>query len=170
MDLKKFIRDIPDFPKAGILFKDITTLLNDGNAFKYAVDQFVDHYKEQKIDYIAAVEARGYIMGGVLAYIMGAGFVPVRKPGKLPYEVNSIEYTLEYGSNILEVHKDAIKEGTNVLIFDDLIATGGSALATARLIKQLGGNVLGCAFIIELLDLKGRETLQDYDVFSLITY
>ena len=170
MDLKKFIRDIPDFPKAGILFKDITTLLNDGNAFKYAVDQFVDHYKEQKIDYIAAVEARGYIMGGVLAYIMGAGFVPVRKPGKLPYEVNSIEYTLEYGSNILEVHKDAIREGSNVLVFDDLIATGGSALATARLIKQLGGNVLGCAFIIELLELKGRETLHGYDVFSLITY
>mgnify|MGYP000863854343 FL=1 len=170
MDLKKFIRDIPDFPKAGILFKDITTLLNDSNAFKYAVDQFVDHYKGQKIDYIAAVEARGYIMGGALSYIMGAGFVPVRKPGKLPYEVNSIEYTLEYGSNILEIHKDAIKKGSNVLIFDDLIATGGSALAAARLIKQLDGNVLGCAFIIELLELKGRETLQGYDVFSLIAY
>ncbi|MEQ8222382.1 MAG: adenine phosphoribosyltransferase [Candidatus Eremiobacterota bacterium] len=170
MDLKKFIRDIPDFPKAGILFKDITTLLNDSNAFKYAVDQFVDHYKGQKIDYIAAVEARGYIMGGALSYIMDAGFVPVRKPGKLPYEVNSIEYTLEYGSNILEIHKDAIKKGSNVLIFDDLIATGGSALAAARLIKQLDGNVLGCAFIIELLELKGRETLQGYDVFSLIKY
>ncbi|MEQ8171261.1 MAG: adenine phosphoribosyltransferase [Candidatus Eremiobacterota bacterium] len=170
MDLKKFIRDIPDFPKPGILFKDITTLLNNGNAFKYAVDQFIDHYKGHNIDYIAAVEARGYIMGGALAYIMGTGFVPVRKPGKLPYEVNSIEYTLEYGSNILEVHKDAIREGSNVLVFDDLIATGGSALATARLIKQLGGNVLGCAFIIELLELKGRETLHGYDVFSLITY
>jgi adenine phosphoribosyltransferase len=170
MDLKKFIRNIPDFPKPGILFKDITTLLNDSHAFKYAIDQFAAHYKGQKIDYIVAIEARGYIMGGALAYHMDAGFVPVRKPGKLPYEVLSIEYTLEYGSNILEVHKDAIKEGSNVLIFDDLIATGGSALATARLIEKINGHVLGCAFIIELLELKGRETLYGYDLFSLIAY
>jgi adenine phosphoribosyltransferase len=170
MDIKKFIRNIPDFPKPGILFKDITTLLNDSHAFKYAIDQFVAHYKGQKIDYIVAIEARGYIMGGALAYHLDAGFVPVRKPGKLPYEVHSIEYTLEYGSNTLEVHKDAIKEGSNVLIFDDLIATGGSALATARLIEQINGHVLGCAFIIELLELKGRETLHDYDLFSLIAY
>ncbi|HPZ08421.1 MAG TPA: adenine phosphoribosyltransferase [Candidatus Eremiobacteraeota bacterium] len=170
MDLKTFIRDIPDFPKTGILFKDITTLLKDSKAFKYSVDQFISYYIDKKIDYVAAVEARGYIMGGILAYNFNAGFVPIRKPGKLPYEVHSIEYTLEYGSNILEVHKDAINPGSRVLIFDDLIATGGSAFATAKLIEQLGGEVSGFAFIIELSELKGREKLKDYDVFSLIVY
>ena len=170
MDLKKFIRDIPDFPKPGILFKDITTLVQDPAAFKYGVDQFVSHYSGKKIDYIAAVEARGYIMGGVLAYSLGAGFVPVRKPGKLPYEVVSMEYTLEYGSNRLEVHKDAIKPGSNVLIFDDLIATGGSAEATAKLIEKIGGNVVGFAFIIELAFLNGKDKLKGYDVFSLLVY
>jgi adenine phosphoribosyltransferase len=123
-----------------------------------------------KIDYVAAVEARGYIIGGALAYNLGAGFVPVRKPGKLPYEVHSIEYTLEYGSNKLEVHKDAVKPGSNVLIFDDLIATGGSAEATAKLIEKIGGHVSGFAFMIDLSFLGGKEKLKDYDVFALIEY
>lgn len=170
MDLKKFIRDIPDFPKPGILFKDITTLLQDRDAFKYTIEQFVSHYKGKQIDYIAAVEARGYIIGGALAYNLGAGFVPVRKPGKLPYEVHSVEYTLEYGSNKLEVHKDAVKPGSNVLIFDDLIATGGSAEATAKLIEKVGGQVAGFAFMIDLSFLGGKEKLKDYDVFALIEY
>lgn len=170
MDLKKFIRDIPDFPKPGILFKDITTLLQNGEAFKAAVDRFISYYKDKKIDYVAAVEARGYIMGGVLAYHLGAGFVPVRKPGKLPYDVVSMAYTLEYGSNTLEVHKDAIEPGRRVLIFDDLIATGGSAEATAKLIEKIGGEVAGIAFMIELSELKGKEKLSGYDVFSLLVY
>ena len=170
MDLKKIVRDIPDFPKPGILFKDITTLVQDKEAFKYAVDQFLEYYSDKKIDYVAAVEARGYIMGGALAYHLGAGFVPVRKPGKLPYDVVSMDYTLEYGSNTLEVHKDAIKPGSNVLIFDDLIATGGSAEATVKLIEKIGGKVAGVAFMIELSDLKGKDRLKGYDIFSLLVY
>jgi len=170
MDLKKFIRDIPDFPKPGILFKDITTLLQDGKAFRYAIDQFLLHYKDRDIDYVAAIEARGYIMGGALAYSFGAGFVPVRKPGKLPYDVVSMDYTLEYGSNTLEVHRDAIKPGSNVLIFDDLIATGGSAQACAKLIEKIGGKVVGISFMIELAELEGKERLKEYDVFSLLVY
>jgi len=170
MDLEKIIRDVPDFPKAGIVFKDITTLLQDGDAFRQALNQMMKKYLDEKIDKVLAVEARGFVFGGVLAYKLGCGFVPARKPGKLPYRTIGEEYILEYGSNALEIHEDSIRPGERVLIVDDLLATGGTALAAAKLAEKLGGEVVGIEFLIELSFLHGREKLSRYKVNSLITY
>ncbi len=170
MDLAKMIRNIPDFPVKGILFRDITTLIKDPDAFQEAIDALLDQYVDEDIDIVAAIESRGFIFGAPMAYELGAGFVPIRKPGKLPAEKVSASYTLEYGTNTLEVHKDAIQPGQRVLLVDDLIATGGSAKAASELIEKLGGKVVGIAFLIELTDLKGVEKLADYDVFSLIKF
>lgn len=170
MDLKKIIRDIKDFPKEGIDFKDITTLMQDGEAFKYTIDQFVNELKEKKVDIIVGPEARGFLMGTPVAYALGVGFVPVRKPGKLPYETESYAYGLEYGTDILEIHKDAIKPGQRVAIVDDLLATGGTMEAAAKLIEKLGGEVVSMQFLIELKELEGREKLSKYNVNSLLQY
>jgi len=170
MDLKKYIRDVPDFPKKGIIFKDITTLLKKPEPFKYAVDTIVNKYKDQDIDKVVSVEARGYIFGGVLAYSLNCGFVPVRKSGKLPSETLGMDYTLEYGTNTIEIHKDALKPGEKVLIFDDLLATGGTVQATCQLVEKLGAQVISCVFLIDLTFLKGAEKLKNYEVFSLIKY
>jgi adenine phosphoribosyltransferase len=170
MDLAKMIRDVPDFPKEGILFKDITTLIKEPQAFREVIDRLADHYAGQQIDLVVAVEARGYIFGAPIAYKLGAGFVPVRKEGKLPAETVREEYELEYGTDSVEMHRDAIQPGQKVLIVDDLIATGGSAAATARLVERLGGEVVSIAFLIELTFLKGVEKLKDYDVFTMIEY
>jgi adenine phosphoribosyltransferase len=170
MDLEKMIRDVPDFPKEGIIFKDITTLIKDPQAFKEAVDILADHYADQRIDLVAAVEARGYVFGAPIAYKLGAGFILVRKAGKLPAETLREEYELEYGTDAVEMHKDAIQPGQRVLIVDDLIATGGSAVATARLVERLGGEVVGIAFLVELTFLHGVEELKGYDVYTVIQY
>lgn len=171
MDLEKFIRDVPDFPKAGILFKDITTLLQDGDAFRLAVNRMLKKHLDagSRIDKVMGIEARGFILGGVMAYKLGCGFVPARKPGKLPYRSVCEEYTLEYGTNSLEVHEDAIRAGERVLVVDDLLATGGTALAAARLVEKLGGEVAAIEFMVELSFLNGREKLPGYKVHSLIT-
>ena len=168
--LENYIRNIPDFPRPGILFRDITTLLKDKKAFKVAVDTLASKYKNKKIDIVVAVEARGFILGGVVAYKLGAGFVPVRKKGKLPGKTNSVTYDLEYGTDTLEMHHDAIKPNDKVLIIDDLLATGGTAKAVTDLVKQLQGKVIGIAFLIELTDLKGKEKLKGYPLYSLIKY
>jgi adenine phosphoribosyltransferase len=170
MDLAKMIRDVPDFPKEGILFKDITTLIKEARAFREVIDRLADHYAGQQIDLVVAVEARGYIFGAPIAYKLGAGFVPVRKEGKLPAETVREEYELEYGTDSVEMHRDAIQPGQKVLIVDDLIATGGSAAATARLVERLGGEVVSIAFLIELAFLKGVEKLKGYDVFTMIEF
>ncbi len=170
IELKKYIRSIPDFPKPGILFRDITTLLKDKKAFKSAVESLVNKYKKKKIDKVVAVEARGFILGGVLAHKLGVGFVPVRKPGKLPWKTNSVTYALEYGTDTLEMHHDAINPGERVLIVDDLLATGGTVKAVTDLVKQLQGKIIGIAFLIELTDLKGKDKLRGYPVYSLIKY
>lgn len=170
MNLKDCIRDIPDFPKPGILFRDITTLLKDKKAFKAAVDQLAKKYKNTRIDAVVAVEARGFIFGSVLAYKLGAGFVPVRKKGKLPWKTNSVTYELEYGTDTLEIHHDAIKPGSRVLIVDDLLATGGTIKAVTELVKQLNAKISGVAFLIELTFLKGRERLKGFPLYSLIKY
>ena len=170
MDLKQYIRDIQDFPKKGIIFKDITTLLKEPAPFKYAIDSIVSKYKDKNIDKVVSVAARGYIFGGVLAYNLNCGFVPVRKPGKLPSETLAMEYTLEYGTNTIEIHKDALKIDERVLIFDDLLATGGTVQATCQLAEKLGAKIIGCAFLINLTFLKGSEKLKGYDIFSLIEY
>jgi adenine phosphoribosyltransferase len=169
-ELKKAIRDIPDFPKEGIIFKDITTLLIDPEKFKLAVDSLYEHYKEKKIDKVLGVEARGFIFAPMIAYRLNAGFIPVRKPGKLPSETESVTYDLEYGTDTLEIHKDAIQQGDNVLIIDDLLATGGTAEAVAKLVRKLGGKVTGIGFLIELEFLNGKEKLEGEDVFTLIKY
>jgi adenine phosphoribosyltransferase len=168
--LKKLIREVPDFPKKGILFYDITTLLKDKTGFAQLIDLFSEHYIGKQIDLILGMEARGFIFGPALAYRLNAGFVPVRKPGKLPAATVKVEYELEYGSNALEMHKDAIQKGQRVLIVDDLLATGGTAEATARLVTSLGGVIAGCAFVVELDFLNGRDKLKPYDVFSLLHY
>ena len=170
MDLAKMIRSIPDFPVKGVLFRDITTLLRDPDAFQEAVDALLDRYTDEDIDLVASIESRGFIFGAPLAYELGAGFVPIRKPGKLPSAKISASYTLEYGTNTLEIHRDAVHPGQRVLLVDDLVATGGSAKAAAQLIEKLGGKVVGIAFLIELTDLKGVEALQGYEVFSLIKF
>jgi len=170
MDLARMIRDVPDFPVKGILFKDITTLIKDPAAFREAVDRMAAPYEGMQIDLVAAIESRGFIFGAPLAYKLGAGFVPVRKPNKLPAETISASYTLEYGTNTLEMHKDAIRPGQRVLLVDDLLATGGSAKAAATLIEQLGGKVVGVAFLIDLTFLKGVEKLKGYDVRSIIQF
>lgn len=168
--LKKLIREVPDFPKKGILFYDITTLLRDKTGFARLIDLFSEHYIGKQIDLVLGMEARGFIFGPALAYRLNAGFVPVRKPGKLPAATSRVEYDLEYGSNALEIHKDAIEPGQRVLIVDDLLATGGTAEATARLASSLGGKIASLAFVVELDFLKGREKLTGYDVFSLLHY
>jgi len=168
--LKKLIREIPDFPKKGILFYDITTLLKDKAGYAALIDQLAEHYIGKQVDLILGMEARGFIFGPALAYRLNAGFVPVRKPGKLPAATARVEYDLEYGSNALEVHKDAIEKGQRVLIVDDLLATGGTAQATAKLATTLGAQIAGLGFVVELDFLKGRDKLKPYDVFSLLHY
>lgn len=170
MDLNKVIREVENFPKEGINFKDITTLMQDGEAFKFTIDEFIKDLKDKNVDVIVGPEARGFLMGTPVAYGMGIGFVPVRKPGKLPYETESYDYGLEYGSDTLEIHKDAIKPGQRVAIVDDLLATGGTMEAAANLIEKLGGEVVSMQFLIELEFLKGREKLSKYDVNSLVKY
>jgi adenine phosphoribosyltransferase len=170
MDLKKYIRDVPDFPKQGIIFKDITTLIKDPVAFKYAIDQVAKKYEKKSINKVVSIEARGYIFGGALAYIFDCGFVPVRKPGKLPGETVAMDYTLEYGMNTIELHVDGIQKGDKILVFDDLLATGGTVYATCKLIEKLGGTIVGCAFLINLKFLPGTEKLKEYPVFSLVEY
>src|SRR6201998_96111 len=168
--LKKRIREVPDFPKPGILFYDITTLLKDKVGFATLIDKFSEYYISRSVDLVLGMEARGFIFGPALAYRLNAGFVPVRKPGKLPAETAKVSYELEYGSNALEIHKDAIQKGDRVLIVDDLLATGGTAVATAKLATGLGARIAGLAFVVELDFLKGREKLANYDVFSLLHY
>lgn len=171
-DLKKAIRDIPDFPKEGIIFKDITTLLNNKNHLKKAIDTIVEKYKDADIDYVAGIESRGFIFGTAIAYLLDAGFVPVRKPGKLPSKTIDISYELEYGTDSLSIHEDAFngKENANVLLVDDLLATGGTAAASIELIKKAGGNLIAAAFVIELGFLNGREKLDQNKLFSIIKY
>lgn len=170
MNIKDKIRVIPDFPEKGIRFKDITTLLKDGEAFQYAINQFVEEIENKEFDLIVGPESRGFIVGTPLAYATGKGFVPVRKPGKLPAETLKHEYDLEYGKDALEIHKDAIHPGQKIIIADDLLATGGTIQSTIKLVEELGGEVVGVLFLIELTYLKGRELLKGYDVRSLIKY
>ena len=170
MDLKQKIRSIPDFPKKGIVFRDITTLLRDGEAFRYSVDRMVEYCQGKEIDAVLGAEARGFIYGAAVAYKLGVGFIPVRKPGKLPYKTCQASYDLEYGKNILQIHIDAIKKGDKILIVDDLVATGGTAKAKAELVEKMWGEVVGFCFLIELEFLNPRKVLKDYDIFSLIKY
>jgi adenine phosphoribosyltransferase len=169
-DLKELIREIPDYPKPGILFYDLTTLLKDRHGFQKLVDQLCDHYANRQVDVVVGVEARGFIFAPALAYRLGAGFVPVRKPKKLPAKTAQVCYQLEYGTDTLEIHRDAIEPGQTVIISDDLLATGGTAAATVNLVQQLGGIVIGVAFAVELTFLQGRAKLPGLDVFSLIQY
>jgi len=168
--LERSIRNIPDFPKPGILFRDVTTLILDKAAFKKAVDLLAEKYKKMKINKVVGVEARGFIFGAAVAHKLGAGFVPVRKKGKLPHKTISATYQLEYGTDTLEIHKDAIDRGEKVLIIDDLLATGGTVRAVIKLVKQLGGNIRGIGFVIELVDLGGKEKLKGYPVYSLVKF
>jgi len=169
-ELKKLIREVPDFPKPGILFYDITTLLKDREGFRDVIDGLRRHYRNANVDTVLGIEARGFIFAPALAYALGAGFVPVRKPKKLPAECVSVTYDLEYGSDTLEMHKDAIGQGHRVLIVDDLLATGGTAAATARMVGNVGGSVAGIGFVVELTFLNGRQKLSGLDVFSLLQY
>ena len=169
-ELKKLIREIPDYPKPGILFYDVTTLLKDRQGFHSLVDKLCEHYNGRKVDIVAGIEARGFIFAPALAYRLGAGFVPVRKPKKLPWKTAAISYQLEYGTDTLEIHEDAVTPGQHVLLCDDLLATGGTASASVSLIRKLGGEVVGAAFAVELNFLNGRTKLPDVDVFSLIKY
>ncbi|MCD6082988.1 adenine phosphoribosyltransferase [Candidatus Aerophobetes bacterium] len=169
-ELAKKIRNIPDFPKKGILFRDITPLLQDSSSFRRAVDLLSRHYQGKELDLVVSVEARGFILGAPLAYKLGLGFVPVRKPGKLPYKVERTTYELEYGQDTIEIHQDAIRRGDRVLVFDDLLATGGTARGICDLVEKLGGKIAGVCFLIELTSLKGRDKLKEYDVFSLIKF
>jgi len=170
MDYKPYIRIIENFPKEGIRFKDITTLLKDGNAYKQAIDEIAEYAKTLQVDIIAGPEARGFVIGAPLAYSLGTGFAPVRKEGKLPSEVISADYDLEYGKDRLSMHKDAIQPGQRVLIADDLLATGGTISTTINLVEQLGGVIVGAAFLIELTYLNGRDKMKGIDVFSLVKY
>ncbi|MEE6449701.1 adenine phosphoribosyltransferase [Gottfriedia acidiceleris] len=170
MNLKDYITIVPDWPKEGVQFKDISSLMNDGKAYKEATDQIVAYAKEKDVDLVVGPEARGFIVGCPISYALEIGFAPVRKPGKLPREVISYNYDLEYGTNTLTMHKDAIKPGQRVLITDDLLATGGTIEATIKLVEELGGIVVGIAFLIELSYLEGRKKLEGYDIFTLMTY
>ena len=170
MDLKAFIRDIPDFPKPGILFRDITPLLADTAALAKAIELLAEPFKDSRIDVVAAVEARGFIFGSAVAKALGAGFVPIRKKGKLPFETHSVSYGLEYGEDAVEVHTDAVASGTRVLMVDDLLATGGTMAAACELIDQRGADIVGLTFLIELADLNGRDKLSQYDIHTVITY
>jgi adenine phosphoribosyltransferase len=170
MSYKALIREVPDFPKPGILFYDITTLLKDAQAFRAIADELTERYLGQGIAKVIGIESRGFIMGGTLAARLGAGFVPVRKPGKLPADIFEVKYNLEYGSSALAIHRDAVAVGERVLIVDDLLATGGTAAATVDLIRQLGGEIAGLDFLVELKGLNGRDRLVGYDVHSMIIY
>lgn len=170
MDYKALIREVPDFPKPGILFYDITTLLKDARAFRAMLDELAARYRGKRIDKIVGIESRGFILGGPLADRLKTGFVPVRKPGKLPADRFEVKYNLEYGSNSLAIHRDAVGMGERVLVVDDLLATGGTAEATVRLLRQLGADIVGLVFLVELTSLKGREKLDGCPVHSLITY
>jgi adenine phosphoribosyltransferase len=170
MDLKAFVRDVPDFPKPGITFKDITPLLQDPLALRYAIDQLAVFGVACRPDVVLGAEARGFILGAALAYSLGAGFVPARKPGKLPWRVSQADYALEYGTDSLQMHEDAIRPGQRVLVHDDLLATGGTARAKIELVEQAGGVVVGVAFLIELAFLGGRDKLKGYDVLSLMSF
>ena len=170
MELKDYIRSIQDYPKEGILFRDITTLLKDKDAFKLAIDKMAEQVKDKKVDLIVGAESRGFLIGSALAYKMNCGFIPVRKKGKLPYKTISEEYDLEYGTDTLYMHEDAIKKGDNVLVVDDLIATGGTALAMIKMVEKLGGNVIGSSFLIELEELNGRKEIEKYPINVLIKY
>jgi adenine phosphoribosyltransferase len=168
--LRAMIREVPDFPKPGILFYDITTLLKDADAFREVIDRMTEPYRDARVDLVVGMESRGFIFSAPMAHQLHTGFVPVRKLGKLPAETVSVEYALEYGTNTLEVHKDAILPGQRVLIVDDLLATGGTVLGTIELVKQLKADVVGLTFLVELLFLKGRERLREYDIHSVIQY
>jgi adenine phosphoribosyltransferase len=172
MNLKEKIRTVPDWPKKGVMFRDITTLLQDSKAFHHVIEVLSERYKSRKPDVVAGIEARGFIFGGALAHELGCGFVPIRKKGKLPYKTSREEYALEYGTDVIEVHIDAIRPGQRVLLVDDLIATGGTALAACKLIEKLGGKIMECAFIIDLPDLGGRKKLLDagYPVVTLVEF
>jgi adenine phosphoribosyltransferase len=170
MDLKQYIRTIPDFPVPGIRFRDITPLVGDAGALAEAVRRMTDRWRDKEVEMVAAMEARGFIFGAAMAVELGAGFVPVRKTGKLPYRTRSVEYQLEYRNDVLHIHEDAVRPGQRVLVVDDLIATGGTALAVAQLIELLGGKVVGFGFLVELSDLKGREVLAGYDVTSELEF
>jgi adenine phosphoribosyltransferase len=168
--LRDIIRNVPDFPKKGIVFKDITPILNNGKIFKAVIDHFVDRYKHRNVDKILAIESRGFIFGAAVAASLGVGFVPIRKPGKLPYKTYKEEYKLEYGTDAVEIHVDALAKNENVVVFDDVIATGGTALATCNLVKKLNAHVIECAFLIELEFLKGREKLTGQNIYSVLRY
>jgi len=170
IDLKSSIRSIPNFPIEHITFRDITTLMQDPDAFREANDRFYERYKDQKIDKVVGIDARGFVFAAVLAYRLNIGFVPVRKKGKLPFKTISEKYTLEYGNAEVEIHADAIKKGERVVVIDDLIATGGTIGAAVNLVERLGGEVVGCAFVIELVELKGREYIKKQKVFSLVEF
>lgn len=170
MDIKSKIRTIPDFPKKGIMFRDITTLLKDARGFNQVVNELARRYKGQEFDYVAGIESRGFILGAALAHKLKVGFIPIRKKGKLPAEVISEEYSLEYGTDVVEMHKDAIKQGDKILLIDDLCATGGTASAACRLIEKAGGVVIECAFVIDLPELKGKEKLAPHKVFALVEF
>jgi len=170
MDYKALIREVPDFPKPGILFYDITTLLKNASAFRNVVDELTERYRHKQISKVVGIESRGFIVGSPLSYRLGAGFVPVRRPGKLPADRFEVKYSLEYGSNSLAIHRDAISVGERVLIVDDLLATGGTAAATIHLVRQLGGDIVGLVFLVELVALKGRDKLDGCDVYSVLSY
>lgn len=169
MNLSKKIRGIPDFPKEGILFKDITPLLKDKGSLKEAIVKMADMFRNYEIDYVVGIEARGFLIGTPLAIELDKGFIPIRKPGKLPHEVLTKSYQLEYGTNEIEIHKDAFTKGDKILLVDDLLATGGTTLAATEMIEELGGEIVGCAFLLELDELAGRKKLKDYEVKSLLT-
>ncbi len=168
--IKARIRNVNDYPKNGIVFRDITTLLKDSDSFRSCIDQLSYKLMDRKIDYVAGIEARGFILGSALAYKLGKGFIPVRKKGKLPHGTISRDYALEYGNGSLEIHRDAMEKGSRILIADDLLATGGTAMAVAELVEELEGKVEAFGFLVELIDLKGREKLSKYDVISLVKY
>jgi len=170
MNYKTLIREVPDYPKPGILFYDITTLLKDRSAFRSIIDDLTGIYRDKNIAKVVGIESRGFIIGGPLAHQLGAGFVPVRRPGKLPADIFEVKYNLEYGSNSLAIHRDAITLNERVLIADDLLATGGTAAAAVNLVRQLGGEIVGAAFLVELCGLKGRELLNGYSVQALVQY
>ncbi len=168
--IKKAIRTIPHFPKKGIMFRDITTLLKDADAFKETIDALVERYRNQSLDLVAGIESRGFIIAGAIAYLLGKGFIPIRKPGKLPAETFRVEYELEYGKDAVEMHKDSVFKGARVLVVDDLLATGGTMKAACDLVERAGGTVVECAFIVDLPDLKGRKKLQKYQIFTLVEF
>ncbi|ALV21135.1 MAG: adenine phosphoribosyltransferase [Carnobacterium sp.] len=170
MDLKKYIANVPDFPEEGIIFRDISPLMADGEAYRYATNEIVQYAKNKGVDMIVGPEARGFIVGCPVAYELGIGFAPARKKGKLPRDTVEVNYGLEYGNDVLQIHKDAIKPGQKVLVCDDLLATGGTIAATVKLIEQLGGEVVGMAFLVELTDLNGRDKIKGYDILALMEY